>query len=545
MDATEHGMHFIKMKKNFVIYAILVILCTLPIRAASIPTVGGNTDTWGDILNAYLLKEHNITGNHNVSNMSVSGLAIKEGRWLDVTAYGAVGDGITDDTNAIQAAINNAGINGGIVFLPVGDYLVSSSLIIYSGITLQGNGEGTKIIAASNLNDSVIKSSSDYLLNNTQIRDLEINASNQISGSGIWLRIGELTTIDMVKISNACNDGIVIYGNSSPVVLGYISLVGNGRCGSGSGVYINDSQYTSNYIEYLVGMDNKDALVKVRNFNKSSLFLTGFDVKKTEINKQNYVIWLENGEQGGIIIGGGSINQSNASQQGDAILYNTIGESSIGKFEVLGGISYNESYVNYSWYYASDDPNSSNQSFIDLNERPFSQMSHFFRAGYSPYALQLEDAAKFSSIKLVYPGYEIRFTNDNFENISSLGVGGTNSETVYWKYIKGSTETWMNMIDTLYNWFFPNDAIAFAPGGNTSMIIISSYYGRIGIGKTSLPVSTLEVNGTITLNTSYEAPIILARNTTAIACSGANVGRIIYSSHMHYGCNGTSWNALY
>ncbi|QNK57259.1 right-handed parallel beta-helix repeat-containing protein [Paenibacillus sp. PAMC21692] len=51
--------------------------------------------------------------------------------YYDVIDYGAVGDGTTDDRAAIQAAINAAqGDGGGVVFLPKGNYAVSSTLNI-------------------------------------------------------------------------------------------------------------------------------------------------------------------------------------------------------------------------------------------------------------------------------------------------------------------------------------------------------------------------------------------------------------------------------
>ena len=54
--------------------------------------------------------------------------------------YGAVGDGITDSTNAIQAAID-AGV--GMVMLPPGEYAVSRTIVVSgSGVTLQGSGIG-------------------------------------------------------------------------------------------------------------------------------------------------------------------------------------------------------------------------------------------------------------------------------------------------------------------------------------------------------------------------------------------------------------------
>lgn len=45
----------------------------------------------------------------------------------DVRRYGAVGDGVTDDTLAIQNAIDGAGVSGN-VFFPIGVYLCSGSL---------------------------------------------------------------------------------------------------------------------------------------------------------------------------------------------------------------------------------------------------------------------------------------------------------------------------------------------------------------------------------------------------------------------------------
>lgn len=68
---------------------------------------------------------------------------------ISVLDYGAVGNGTTDDTAAIQAAID-AAPSGSIIFFPVGAYLISSTLTItkplhikgadWLGATLKGTG---------------------------------------------------------------------------------------------------------------------------------------------------------------------------------------------------------------------------------------------------------------------------------------------------------------------------------------------------------------------------------------------------------------------
>jgi hypothetical protein len=62
----------------------------------------------------------------------------RDGLWFNVTDYGAVGDGVTDDTAAIQAAINAANPRGGIVYFPRGDYLISSGLTIDNSVASTG-----------------------------------------------------------------------------------------------------------------------------------------------------------------------------------------------------------------------------------------------------------------------------------------------------------------------------------------------------------------------------------------------------------------------
>lgn len=77
---------------------------------------------------------------------------------LSIKDFGAVGDGTTDNTTAIQNAINYLGNNGGTIFFPVGTYVVAGTLNLnnataqYSGINLIGQSTPT-----GGANGSVIK----------------------------------------------------------------------------------------------------------------------------------------------------------------------------------------------------------------------------------------------------------------------------------------------------------------------------------------------------------------------------------------------------
>jgi Pectate lyase superfamily protein len=71
---------------------------------------------------------------------NVQALGVAAGLYYDVKAYGAKGDGTTDDTAAIQTAINAAKLTGGTVFFPLGRYRCNGTLnaVDAKGVILQG-----------------------------------------------------------------------------------------------------------------------------------------------------------------------------------------------------------------------------------------------------------------------------------------------------------------------------------------------------------------------------------------------------------------------
>jgi hypothetical protein len=133
---------------------------------------------------------------------------------FDVRAYGATGDGSTNDYDAINDALT-AATNGGTVLLPVGHYIIETKLTIPDGVKLEGAGHH---IASSD--------------NNTKI---------EYTGSGFAIRTGDATIIEDMTIESA-DDGIEFYG--SHAVIKNCFIVGANASGS-IGIQFSDGTLTN------------------------------------------------------------------------------------------------------------------------------------------------------------------------------------------------------------------------------------------------------------------------------------------------------------
>jgi parallel beta-helix repeat protein len=89
----------------------------------------------------------------------------------NVKDFGAIGDGVTDDTAAIQAALDAAGVTSGGVFVPEGTYKIASSINLLSNIVVAGVGPLTKLQASGMSAFRILAASSK---NNFTVRDLAL-----------------------------------------------------------------------------------------------------------------------------------------------------------------------------------------------------------------------------------------------------------------------------------------------------------------------------------------------------------------------------------
>lgn len=112
---------------------------------------------------------------------------ITKGPWVDVRAFGAIGDGVADDTSAIQAAINT----GKAVYFPLGVYKTTSALtMVTDGQTLFGAGVGSVIkkTGAGNILELNGTDATTNALQHPVVRDLAFDGTDKaVNGSALML----------------------------------------------------------------------------------------------------------------------------------------------------------------------------------------------------------------------------------------------------------------------------------------------------------------------------------------------------------------------
>lgn len=126
----------------------------------------------------------NVTYDPPYTGSAATNVEAKLSEYVSVKDFGAVGDGVVDDTAAIQAAIDYVfSANGGEVYVPFGTYICSSTITLKNNVKIYGDGPKVSILeftgAASNgitLPANLTKSS---------IIGLKIYSSASSTGNGI------------------------------------------------------------------------------------------------------------------------------------------------------------------------------------------------------------------------------------------------------------------------------------------------------------------------------------------------------------------------
>jgi len=129
------------------------------------------------------------------------------GTAVNVLQFGATGDGTTDDTAAIQAAIDAAGT----VYVPTGTYLVTASLSISDNtadtFTMYGDGRDSVIISTAAIDVIDIEGALGNSIQYVTLDSITVTANN-VSGVSIRTRWDEFLSIRNCIINGT---GVGIY----------------------------------------------------------------------------------------------------------------------------------------------------------------------------------------------------------------------------------------------------------------------------------------------------------------------------------------------
>lgn len=200
------------------------------------------------------------------NSAAATGVEWADDRVTNVKDYGATGNGSTDDTAAIQAAITAAKAGTQKIFFPMGTYIVSSSLNVGGGfpgaLQIYGVGWDSQIKLANNANCYI------FILNNVYtpglvISDLYLNCNgaHQTSDSGGIDAYGAVhCRFERLQFDTPFYDGIYLHKDGTGtfghdnLILGCWFVNGKNAAGPGQGLEIFESD--ENFIVNCVFGDN-------------------------------------------------------------------------------------------------------------------------------------------------------------------------------------------------------------------------------------------------------------------------------------------------
>lgn len=165
---------------------------------------------------------------------------------INVASFGAKGDGITDDTESIQRAIDERK-NGGSVFFPNGHYRITKALNVYSGVTLHGESQVSTWIIQKENNAHIIGTD----VENVTIKDITFEGAGMDSAGGGGLFFGRKNNsnvlglnIENVTVQHCAGTAITV---NCPITSNFtnvrvLGIVGHGFdfYGSGTSVTMNN-----------------------------------------------------------------------------------------------------------------------------------------------------------------------------------------------------------------------------------------------------------------------------------------------------------------
>jgi len=215
----------VRGKKVLIFIGILVLVLTINlISAVRLPTVNGDSGTWGNILNEFLNVSHNGTG--EIKNDSIGSLQIINGTITDIdisnTTNLTLGEKITFTFGEIIDNIVNGWIRvtGGLNVTE--DINVVRNVSVGGNLTVVGNVTAGYFIGSINASDV---QNAPWLTTIINIFDQSLNTTDNVNFQNLILS-GNLTVLGEETILNVTN--LDVNGSISPALDNLFDLGSSG-----------------------------------------------------------------------------------------------------------------------------------------------------------------------------------------------------------------------------------------------------------------------------------------------------------------------------
>jgi len=293
----------------------------------------------------------------------------KVGNSYNVQQFGAKGDGVTDDQNAINQAITRATGTGLSVFFPPGNYL-HSGLIVSNGVALYGAGTSTILTATNSANGAV-----ELTGNGPSLSNLVVQYANPVPATSnfpdttpqagaVWVQSAANFTVSQVTILNSSENDIDVFQSTNGMVTNNqiaaivtmndgvqiadcdnVQVVSNNFPSAGNFAAI-DVLYGGSFSQNLNISFNQ--IQPSGNYWYYGIFVTGLDsgqITHNSFSTNSYYGVILEGEPLGMFPGAGSVSNvivssNNLSSAGNYIEDETSDNSSINNVQFFNNVGY-------------------------------------------------------------------------------------------------------------------------------------------------------------------------------------------------------------
>lgn len=239
------------LAKRALPFLVDLLFCLFALSAAGQVRIGNLPTTNSTAPGEYLLGSFNTNGQARLIALSnlfggiqtLSSVAGTVGTLTvtnlyaegNVRRFGAVGDGVTDDTAALQAALDAHSQ----VYLPAGTYLVTDTLTVWDNQRISGDGDASVIIGDDTISD---------LFECASVTNVQFTAFRIAGGATVGIslyavrdvRIERMTIDYCDRFKDGLDASAVFCRNSTNLWITDCSMTGNGHATNGGTILFGD-----------------------------------------------------------------------------------------------------------------------------------------------------------------------------------------------------------------------------------------------------------------------------------------------------------------